>query len=275
MRFALPTLAALLLSSCVTPGGSARDSLGDLQALEAQGGWAELSEHLTDVPPSQRDAAWEKVAEACGVGLLAEANNDADPLAHIALADQLGRRFPSLKRSERFLTARAEAGVADLQACRGVNGCRHSDNDWTERVFRFAQTDPAHIAVRAAVMLQNHLIAEVAVPFYRLALDEKAGAPLCQDAGLQKSVLAALESNNWNVDSARQVASVLCFDALKAPLLAELAQAKDSELLKTSCDFLSQKGALDKAQAERCAPFAAYQEKNRTTSATFTVEPQR
>ena len=47
------------------------------------------------------------MAEACGVGLLADTSNESDPLAHITAADQLTRRFPTLRKSKPFMTARA------------------------------------------------------------------------------------------------------------------------------------------------------------------------
>ncbi len=274
MRSSALTLAALSLAACLTPEASNRYAMADLQALEAQGAWAELSEHLTDVPPSKRGDEWKKVAETCAVGVLADAPTEGDPLAHLALADQLVRRFPTLKGSAAFRAKRAEWGVKDLLACRWASGCRKSDSEWTMRIYRFAQTDPASIALPAAAMEQGALIPEVTVPLFELVLGDQPGSPLCKEATLQKAVLGALKGNNWNVEGARRIASKLCFEELKGALVAELDAAKDDGLLQTSCDFLTRSGALSPAQVARCAPHATYKEKNRTTSASFTLEPQ-
>ena len=269
-------LTLLIMTMCagMTLAGD-RYELADLQALEQQGAWVELVDHLGDIFPSKRGADWQRVAEAGATGLLGDARpSEDDALAPITLDDRLLRAFPTLKRSRGFMAKRAEVGIQALQACRGTRGCAKTDAEWTQRIFRFAQTDPQNIAVPAAAMEMNSLIADVTVPLFELALGGKPG-PTCKEPGLKKAVVSALKNNTWNVDGARHVASSLCWAELKAELLSTLDAAKEDDFLRTTCDFLTRQGALTPAQTTRCAPFAAYREKNRSSSASFstTQEP--
>jgi hypothetical protein len=264
MRVALTLLVAL--GGCASTGGAGASggasaasgggySVDDLKALEKQGAWRELLGHLDDVAPSRRDAEWQRLAEAGAIGYLSEVKvTEEEPLSGMHAAEQMLKRYPTLKQSQPFMRKRAEVGVKGLLACFGSHYCRESEEHWRGEVLKFAQSDPPNVALPAAEMQMKILTAAVAIPLYELVLGTQQDAPLCKDAGLHKAVIGALEWNNWYVAKAQRIAGDQCWSDLKGELLVEFDHNKEKGYPKSTCDFLIKKNALSQAQRSRCKP---------------------
>ncbi|MBL8741170.1 MAG: hypothetical protein JNK04_08755 [Myxococcales bacterium] len=153
------------------PANARHYSWEDLRALESQEAWVELREHLEDLAPAERNDEWKSLVERTAVASLVEAETP-DALALAERADDLARRYPSLKSSARF---RAAAG--DVTA-RGVAASARDADLWArcpalvtflEKVVR----DPKATARAGAAAAQNgHR--QLAMALYRSSTDAKS-----------------------------------------------------------------------------------------------------
>lgn len=246
----------LLLCICIITAAPSlfAESYGvaDLQALEKQGSFEELVEHLGDVAPSKRDATWIGLAERGGAGYLGSVKLDehnADKT--IAWSDRLLQRYPVLKQSKLFMGKRAEVGLSAFGLT--FSNSRHSagDDPWLARLKEFVGSDgvTADLPQQAARRVQRVLVAEVAWPLWKLALDR--GAAVCKDPDFQKSILGAIEGDVWKGETTPVVQS-RCWNELKAPLTAGLDKGT-FDYRKRVCPLLRAKNVtLTPEQTARC-----------------------
>lgn len=228
-------------------------TLADLQALEKQGGFEELVEHLGDVPPSKRDATWSGIAERAVVGWLGGAKlDDKSAPALLDKLEKLLQRFPQLKQSKPLMAKRAEVGLRAFDFTFG--GSRHSagDDPWLEKLREFVAADggvTADLPQQAARHVQKRLVAYVAWPFWKTAIDR--GAAVCKDGDFQQSILGAVEESVWKSETEGVLANK-CWNELKAPMVADLMK-RSFEYRKHACPILKAKNVtLSAEQAAKC-----------------------
>lgn len=165
--------------------------MDDLVALEQQRGYLEILEHLSDVAPAKRDAAWEGIAERAAVAWLAVLSTDREPLRAAAAADDLTKRYPTLRESEAFMGKRAAVGIEGFRACYAQH---RSGEPCTERLLGFVQAAPddAALAMSAGRLVIRNQFPYVAVRFFKLAVVGRSGqGESCADPELNRAVLAA------------------------------------------------------------------------------------
>jgi hypothetical protein len=226
--------------------------LADLQALEKQGSFEELVEHLSDVPPTKRDAIWTGLAERGGAGYLSSLKLDeksADKA--IAWSDRLLQKYPALKQSKLFMGKRAEVGMKAFGFT--FSNYRHSagDDEWLDKLKEFVKSDgvTADLPQQAARRVQKVLVAECAWPFWKMALDR--GAALCKDADFQKAILGAIEDGVWKSET-EPVAQNKCWNDLKAPMQAGVEKGS-FDYRKHVCPLLKAKSVtLTPEQTAKC-----------------------
>ena len=234
---------------------SRADSYGvaDLQALEKQGGFEELVDHLGDVAPSKRDATWSGLAERGVVGWLGGVKLDERSApALLDKLDKLLQRFPQLKQSKPLMAKRGEVGLKAFDWTFG--GSRHSagDDPWLDKLREFVGADggvTADLPQQAAHRVQKRLVAEVAWPFWKTAIDR--GAQVCKDGDFQQSILGAIEDGVWKSET-ESVLQNKCWNELKAPMTADLMK-RSFEYRKHACPILKAKNVtLSAEQAAKC-----------------------
>ncbi len=239
MRLVTVAFAVLVIASLARAAD--KYEFADLQALEKQGSWEELVNHLEDISPSKRDAAWLALAErACG-GLLESTKLDEQSAEQVLYAaKRMLQRYPTLKQSKAFMAKRAEVGLKAF--AHSYSHYRHSasDDPWLEQIKEFVKADTvtADLPQRAAKVVQHDLVAYCAWPLWKMALDK--GARVCKDADFQKSILSAFQDDLWTKEIS-DVAQYKCWAELKAPLVAGLEQSNEEAYQKAACPVLKAK----------------------------------
>jgi hypothetical protein len=185
---------ALAPAGAANGNGKAPYTLDDLTALEQQRGWTELVDHLDDIPPAQRAAPWQGLAERGSVGLLTTLATDKEPFAAVAAADALTKRFPTLTSSASFMAKRAEVGLEAFKVCYQRS---HSGAACTDRLIGYVQADPDNtaLAMAAGRLIVVNQFPYVAVRAFKLAVVGKTGrARECADPELKRALRAAESS---------------------------------------------------------------------------------
>jgi hypothetical protein len=233
-------------------------TLADLQALEKQGGWGELSQHLADVPPSQRDAGWEKIAVNTALGLLTSAAKSKLPGDTFSSAEALLEKFPQLAKNKEFMVKRGEVGVQSLKQC-------FSDNNWWpegcyREVIRFSERDSsndnAEFALGKLIRLQGRHAN--ATPFFERALAKSTGAngKRCEDedvllAVLDSFTLPAADQFKGLTKSGQTIATKYCSSALR-PILVKDFPGANSYQVANACSVMKVLAPKDPAVLDKC-----------------------
>ncbi len=243
---ALCALAALLTAPAAARATD-RYEMEDLEALDKLGAWEELSEHLTDIRPSKRDARWLAIVERTVLGQLSAIEVD-DRTAAQVLSGLKGAlsRYPALKQSKTFLAARAELGLKAFgytaHAFRG-----REQREWLRQLREFVLADPLtpDLAQRAARKVQEQFVTSVSWPLWKLALDR--GASLCKDPGFAKALVENFLEGDW-LEEVTPPLQGACWNDVKAAVNAGMEKARYDQLERL-CPFLKTK----KVNAARCA----------------------
>jgi hypothetical protein len=250
MLRSLSVLAILALSA---PAWSAPYEMKDLEALEKQESWQEILNHLEDVPPSKRNDAWTRIAEKSGAGVLnaIDPSKEGDhgrygklqPPHAVALADAMLKQYPVLKKSKVFMAARADNGLKGFKYTYSNSSHNAGDDPWRDQLKEFAASDPltADLQFRSGKLVASRLVAYVALPFFKAALNGTPGAAACKDADVKKSIVGALADGVWAEDA--KALGEKCFADVKADLEKELSGPDGDK--------------LDKAKQNVCPVFAA------------------
>jgi hypothetical protein len=227
-------------------------AMADLQALEKQGSYEELVEHLGDILPSKRDATWTGLAERAGAGYLAAQKLDEHSAEKtIAWSDRLLQRYPQLKQSKLLMSKRAEVGLKAFGFTYGNYRHASGDDEWLDKLKDFVKSDTItpDLPQQAARKVQQYLVAYCAWPLWKMAIDK--GAAVCKDADFQKSIIAALGDGLWKGET-EAVAQNKCWSDVKGPLTAEIEKAP-WEFRRHVCPLLKAKGVtLSPEQTAKC-----------------------
>lgn len=240
MRLLAAACFALVAAS--TAAAAEKYEMADLEALEKQGAWEELLEHLEDIAPSKRNATWTGLAERAGAQVLAGVKLDEQNAERVfVLAEALVKRYPLLKQSKVFMAKRAEVGLEAFGFTYSQSRHAASDDPWLDKIKEFVKADAltADLPQRAAKKVQSRLVAYCAWPLWKMAIDK--GASVCKDADFQKSIVSAFEGGLWK-EEITKVAQGKCWASLKAPLLAGLEKTEEDEFAETVCPVFKAKG---------------------------------
>lgn len=191
-----PAPTVVVVSSGTSPH-ERHYAMADLEALDHQRAYLELVQHLGDIPPPSRDAAWEGLAVRGSIGLLDTTRQSDDPAAALMTADELTAQYPVLMKSRSFTQRRAEIGIEGFTLCYE----RSRGASCTESLLRFIERDSSNtdLAMNAGRLVIKNQFAYVAIRFFKVAVAGKKHPKECEDKALQRAVAAA-EGNLLNDD---------------------------------------------------------------------------
>jgi hypothetical protein len=248
-------LAFAAILTLAAPAWAGSFELKDLEALEKQESWQEILNHLDDIPPSKRNDVWQRVAEKAGAGVLnaIDPSKEGDrgrwgppPLPHaVQLADAILKQYPTLKKSKVFMSARADSGLKGFKVTFSNSSHNAGDDPWRDQLKAFAASDPStpDLQLRAGKLVTSRLVAYVAIPFFKAAINGTPGAGICKDADVKKALVSALSDSQWTEDA--KAMTTTCFADVKGDLEKELGKEPDKiEKLKTNaCPIFAAKKA--------------------------------
>jgi len=228
-------VSALVIVSFATPAFAHEYELKDLEALEKQESWQEAVQHLGDIPPSKRNDTWQRIAEKSGAGYLASQEGRAT----LSIADDLVKRYPTLKKSKVFMAGRTDAGLKAFGKTYSDSRHASGDDPWLDSLKKFVEEDTvtADLPLRAGKLITSRLVAYIAVPFFKKAILANVGA--CKDADVKKSLVSALTDNVWT-DDAKSLVEKSCFADVRGEMEAQLAKGSDG-LKTTACPIFAAK----------------------------------
>jgi hypothetical protein len=230
-------IAALASSLHAEP----RYSMADLRALIARKMFHEAVRHLRDVPPAERRADWDAVAVDASVGWLGELAV-LEPTARLVAIRELERELPNLLAAPRYRSAREGAGWKGFVDCFAARPVPELCVAYAPEFV--VATDPA-FALRLAKLVRSGTVPYVSLPlFERAAVDRR----VCADDDLRGSVMAGLGLPRADelARHARALAAS-CWDALKRPILDELAAQAPGYFSDNACEVVRARNASARA----------------------------
>lgn len=246
-----PGLLSLLLVYPLWVCAAAPYTMADLQALASGGGWAELTEHLQDIPPAKRDQSWNTLAGSAvsrRFAQLVSAGNDA--ATYQFLADALPR-YQFLSANSAFMKQRADFGLRYFDSC-----LSYDDESCHRELLSFVAADPdPALALSVARQVRRRLSDSKAIEYYRIGLAQKPGADVCGEEDLRLSLTAAISTppGGAAARAAKDVASGYCFDSLVETLSATIKS--DDNAKRNACGLMNAKQALKGITGKKCAGF--------------------
>jgi hypothetical protein len=255
MRVSIRVSSALLLLLCsfsLAPptalGQDKRYTIDDLEALVKSAAWDEAAQHLEDIPPSRRDARWQKVVEKTAIGQLRALDDlEKRPLEAVELADAYMKRLPFLAKNRPFMQVRGELGLKGFDKC---NDLSWEKEKCTDLLLPFVEADAGNIdlATRAARLRAKQGYSYHASPYWRLVAEwGKGSKKACTTELLPESTLAAmaLASGHEMLEPGLEVAD-LCFPYLKTRLQAGAGESRATR--NNICPLLRKKNAVGNAK---------------------------
>lgn len=220
-------------------------SMADLSALEKKSAWEEILSHAEDIPPAQRTPAWEKIVEKAAVGYVETLTTKASSWSGVYTSQAFIKRYPFLTKSQAFMAKRAEAAKVSSEQClRGSYRGEHCIEEMQD--FLKTPNTGADLGFEFGKITRRVMNHYVAVPFFKWAAEQKKDASYCADEDLKLATIAGLglPADYENAAGARQLATDLCWDALKDAVRKELVEHPDGYYRDNACSVLSSKGAL-------------------------------
>jgi uncharacterized caspase-like protein len=235
----------------------------DLDALAAGQNWAELHDRLTEINPAARNAHWNELVEQAALGELAvQTAPGGSSQERFAALERYYPKFPSLAKSEKFLSMRTQVGIEAFKGCfnegRQEMKCR---ND-LERFVRAAPAS-AELALKSAHLIGRAFNRQAAPIFYEVGVDLPGGQAICTDPDLRTDLVRALSvpPDYREAKSAVAVAQK-CWDSVSQPIAAEVArETSSSYYMANACPILIQHNALKNLLEKRCQAVIAEKEK--------------
>jgi len=207
----------------------------DLEALEKQEAWHEALAHLGDIPPSKRNDNWQRIADKSAAGELAS----LEGRAVLRTAEDLLKRYPTLKKSKVFMQGRADSGLKAFGKTYADSRHSSGDDPWLAELQAFVEADTLtpDLSLRAGKLVTSRLVAYIAIPLFKKAVGSNAGA--CKDAEVKKSLVSALADDVWQ-DDAKLIVDKSCWNDVRPALEVELAKAGDA-VKKNACPLFAAK----------------------------------
>ena len=224
-----------------------RHKMADLQALARAHQYAELYEHLEDIPPASRTAAWESLLREVANAYMTNAGASTDgfeAFGEFARAEGMLRRYPVLANDTAFMAGRAGLGANIFQQCFGLSWSGEECVRVAKDFVAVAGTD-ASTKLAIAKLVRKNQFPYFAIPFFRSAV--AASRDACGDDDLALSVEAALglPPDDDNAASARSMAQEPCFEQLRAGIEGRLrVESGASYFTRNACAVLRAKGVV-------------------------------
>lgn len=253
-------LVALAICTSV-PAFAGSYEMKDLEALEKQESWQEAFDHLGDIPPSKRDKAWDRIAEKSAAAMLGKLDEKdergragyygvrfEEPRA-LTMSSAMTQQYPSLKKSKVFQQARIDAALKGYKNTYPFSRHSTSDDPWLDSLKKLVADDAGQtpdLDLRAGKLITGRLVAYIAIPFFKPALQRNAS--LCKDADVKSSIVSAITSNVWAADG--KAMGDRCFNDVKDGLVAEVTKKHADEQKKTVCPYLDAHKAMPAACKE-------------------------
>jgi hypothetical protein len=226
----------------------------DLDALAAAQNWTELHDRLTDISPAARNAHWNDLVEQAALGeLAAQTIPGGSAEDRFAALERYYPKFPSLAKSEKFLSLRAKVGLEAFERC--FEDSRKAEKCYND-LERFLHAAPASVelALGAGHLVGRNFFRKLTPKFYAVGLDAPGGSAICADKDFQYGLIQALESvpEHETTKIARSVADK-CWDAVQSAVAANMARVVgDTYYLHNACPALLQHNALKGLLEKRC-----------------------
>jgi hypothetical protein len=234
------------------PSTDKRYTLPDLRALAQRASWAELSDHLEDVAPSDRNAEWNALAQQTALGVLTGWANRS-PSEGLAAAQALLERYPVLKESKDFMGRRATVGLQAFERCFDRDA---SFELCAPHLKPFVMADPTDhdLAFRLGKLVPPRARGFHAVPAFAVAIDKKGDAR-CQDADVRRAVMSGLAlakaGHEDVVAQSIELASNLCFREMRQAIVDSMGTLAP-DLFKNTCPFMKSQHVLSSLQTKLC-----------------------
>jgi hypothetical protein len=239
-------------STAVVTIGARPQGMADLRSLAQQKAWSELVDHLEDIPPANRNAEWQSLAQQAGLGALTLAGQRG-PVDGIYLSEALLQRYPVLKDSKDFMSKRGELGAQAFARCfqkdRWADSC-------AAHIKAFVEADPTNqdLAFRLGKLLPPGSHGRLAIPAFAVAIQKKDD-PRCQDPDVKRAVLSGLSApkagNEDIVAESVELGSNLCWQALQ-PSITDRLGGDSTDYLKNTCPFVMAKRSLSSVMSKAC-----------------------
>jgi|CXWL01.1.fsa_nt_gi hypothetical protein len=251
LSLTLVCLGCATIPAATAPAGY---PVKELKALEAQGAFAELVQHMGEVVPSERDDEWKSVTERGAAAYLdtfelKDGRHAEEPLNTAA---DLMKRYPHLKASKLFLAKRAEVALKAFPLTYNTSTHSHSGDSWINQVVDFAKSDATtpKLAERLAKdVVLGRLIPVTAFPLVKLAT-ERSGKEVCSDAALHPVFLETLEEGSWAAELKTLLTT--CWAELKLPVVAKLTAPGNKAFMKKACAALADKPDFSEDLKGKC-----------------------
>ena len=240
-----------LASSTSSFADDKKFTLADIKTLVSQKSYQEAVSHLTDIPPSERNADFLAVAADAAVGYLGTADSRSKYYAFEMFDTQL----PMLLKSPKYAKARID-GVASFETC--LSG--YGREDCFERAFKFVDVDPTNgeLALKMAKLVRrNSSPAAAAAGFFKRAVAAagKNTTAVCKDEDLKMTVVSGFNVPSDYEDSkaVKEIVTGNCWSELKSVVQDEYKKAGETsyERLNT-CAILKAKNSLSADQTRAC-----------------------
>lgn len=241
----------LALSTTSSVADEKKFTLADIKVLVSQKSYTEAVSHLTDIPPSERNADFLAVAADAAVGYL----GTTDARSKIYAFEMFDTQLPMLLKSPKYAKARVD-GVAGFESC--LSG--YGRADCFERAFKFVDVDPtnAELALKMAKLVRrNSSPAAAAAGFFKRAVSAagKATGAVCKDPDLKMTVVSGFNVPDHYDDAkaVREIVTGNCWGELKSTVQEEYKKAGETsyERLNT-CEILKAKNSLTADQTRAC-----------------------
>ncbi|MBX7080248.1 MAG: hypothetical protein K1X88_13720 [Nannocystaceae bacterium] len=225
----------------------ARYTMADLQALAKRKQHLELLQHIEDVAPASRTAAWHQLLERTAIAVLESLSTQTDgyrAFEAMGTAEALLQRYADLAQSKAFMAARGRAGTAMFGRCFELSWSGEECVSLARDFIAVEGTDAATKLAIAKLVRQNQY-SQFAVPFFRAAVRD-AEATACGDEDLALAVTAglAMPPDAPEAQGARDVAQNACFAQLQPTLVEALIRDDSGYFRDNTCAVLRAKGAV-------------------------------
>jgi hypothetical protein len=228
-------------------------TLADLKALVSAKSYKEAVEHLKDVAPADRNAEWQDIAATAAGGYIGGLKDD-NLVTKVLEIEKLDQDHPAILTPPKYTKVRAEIGLKAYEAC-------FKNSYWIDEclqhAMKFLEGDAGNtdLAFKMAKQVRRNANAYGAVPFFKRALAGKNAAAVCKDDDLKLAVIAGLglPADYDNAADSRTIASGVCWDALKKPVLDAFNDESSGGYVKeNACAVLKAKKVLTADQAKTC-----------------------
>lgn len=253
MRRLTPLLA--LLWATPTFAEPQKYTMEDLKALGESQSWSELLEHVEDVRPSERKGPWKDLLDKASSGVVLQLRDQKKNAEGLATADAILGRFPTLKQSKAFMSARKEVGLGAMGECFQD---QYAGQRCFEELDRFLKADPADAELAFAagkVVVEKGRLYAGAPPYFAKAFAAPALRKTgCKDESVKDAVLRAIGNppDYDNAKAASQIAFEQCYAELQEVLVEAFYASGGYESANLCRGFIAKKRKLSELQQAYC-----------------------